>query len=92
VKSPECYRLAIWLCPSRRNVQCYLDRWTFHELQVRRGVGLVSGHEGCKACEHKVKLLGETCSSYLRPNPKFWPKSAARLAVGEEPLIGSIVK
>jgi hypothetical protein len=40
----------------------------------------------------QVKLPGYTSSSYLRPNPKFWPKSAARLAVGEEPLIGSIVK
>jgi hypothetical protein len=37
---------------------------------------------------HQAKPI----SSYLRPNPKFCPKSAARLVVGEEPLIGNIVK
>lgn len=31
-------------------------------------------------------------SSHLRPKPKFWPKSAAKLAVGEDPLIGITLK
>ena len=71
--------------------QSHLAHRILHEIQVQTGVGWVSGHEGCSDDEYRFKSTSQI-SSHLRPKPRFWPKSAARLAVGEDPLIGMTLK
>jgi hypothetical protein len=93
VKSPKCYRfsnsgLSQWsglsnvtltVGPSTKS-RCKEASARCLDVRAAKNVSTGSNYQG------------ETSSSYLRPNPKFCPKSAARLAVGEEPLIGNIVK
>lgn len=57
----------------------------------RTGAGLVYVHGDWKNVSTRTCILWPA-ETYLMPNPKFCPKSAARLAVGEEPLIGIMLK
>jgi hypothetical protein len=70
VKSPECYRLAIWLVPvvGMSNVTLTVGPSTNSRCEEAsawcldmRAAKLVSTGQ----------TTSETCSSYLRPNPKF---------------------
>ena len=92
MKSPECYRLATWLVPVVGMSNVTLTVGPSTNSRCEEASAWCLDMRAAKLVSTRSNYLGDTSSSYLRPNPKFWPKSAARLAVGEEPLIGSIVK